>query len=39
VVTTCLVTTPALLRVHCAPPQHRLPVASRRPLISTSFPN
>jgi hypothetical protein len=39
VVTTCLVATLALLRVRHAPPRHRLPVASRRPLISTSFPN
>jgi hypothetical protein len=39
VATTCLATTPALLRVRCAPPQHRFPIASHRPLISTSFPN
>jgi hypothetical protein len=29
----------ALLRVRCAPPRRRLPVASCRPFISTSFPN
>jgi hypothetical protein len=39
VATTCLATTPALLRVCCTLPQHLLPVASRRPLILTSFPN
>jgi hypothetical protein len=39
VATTCLAATPALLRVRRAPLQHRLLVASRRPLISTSFPN
>jgi hypothetical protein len=39
VVTTCLATTLALLRVRRAPPQHRLPVALRRPFISTSVPN
>jgi hypothetical protein len=33
------VATPALLRVRRAPPRRRLPVASRQPLISTSFPN
>jgi hypothetical protein len=39
VATTCLVATLALLRVRCALPRRRLPVASRRPFISTSFPN
>jgi hypothetical protein len=39
VVTTCLTATLALLRVRCEPPRRRLPVASRRPFISTSFPN
>jgi hypothetical protein len=39
VVTTCLAATLALLRVHYAPPRRCLPVASRRPFISTSFPN
>jgi hypothetical protein len=39
VATTCLVATLALLRIHRAPPRHRLLVASRRPFISTSFPN
>jgi hypothetical protein len=39
VVTTCLVATLALLRVRRALPRRRLPVASRRPFISTSFPN
>jgi hypothetical protein len=39
VATTCLAATLALLRVHRAPPRHRLLVASRRPFISTSFPN
>jgi hypothetical protein len=39
VVTICLAATLALLRVHRAPPRRRLPVASRRPFISTSFPN
>jgi hypothetical protein len=39
IATTCLAATPALLRVRHVPPQHRPPVASRRPLISTSFPN
>jgi hypothetical protein len=39
VVTTCLAATLSLLRVCRAPPQRRLPVASRRPFISTSFPN
>jgi hypothetical protein len=38
-VTTCLTATLALLRVRRAPPRRRLPVASRRPFISTSFPN
>jgi hypothetical protein len=39
VVTTCLTATVALLRVCRAMPRRRLPVASRRPFISTSFPN
>jgi hypothetical protein len=39
VATTCLAATPALLRVRRAPPRRHLLVASRRPLISTSFPN
>jgi hypothetical protein len=39
VVTTCLVATLALLQVFRAPPRRRLPVASRRPFILTSFPN
>jgi hypothetical protein len=39
VVTTCLTATLALLRVRHAPPRRHLPVASRRPFISTSFPN
>jgi hypothetical protein len=39
VVTTCLVATLTLLRVRRALPQRRLPVASRRPFISTSFQN
>jgi hypothetical protein len=39
VVTTCLAATLAVLRVRRAPPQRRLPVTSRRPFISTSFPN
>jgi hypothetical protein len=39
VATTCLVATPSLLRVRRVPPQHHLPVASCRPLISTSFSN
>jgi hypothetical protein len=39
VVTTCLTATPTLLRARRAPPRRRLPVASRRPLIWTSFPN
>jgi hypothetical protein len=38
-VTTCLAATLALLRVRRAQPQHRLPVASRRSFISTSFLN
>jgi hypothetical protein len=37
--TTCLAATLALLRVRRAPPRRRLPVASRRPFISTSFPS
>jgi hypothetical protein len=36
IVTTCLAATLALLRVRCAPPRRRLPVASRRPFIQTS---
>jgi hypothetical protein len=39
IATTCLAATPTLLRVRRASPRHRLSVASRRPLISTSFPN
>jgi hypothetical protein len=39
VATTCLAETLALLRVRCVPPRRRLPVASRRLFISTSFPN
>jgi hypothetical protein len=39
IVTTCLAATLALLRVRHASPRCRLPVASRRPLILTSFPN
>jgi hypothetical protein len=39
VVTTFLAATLALLRVCRVLPQHHLPVASRRPFISTSFPN
>jgi hypothetical protein len=39
IATTCLAATLALLRVRHAPPRRRLPVASRRPFISTSFPN
>jgi hypothetical protein len=39
VVTTFLAATLALLRVRRVLPQHHLPVASRRPFISTSFPN
>jgi hypothetical protein len=39
VVTTCLTATLALLQVCRAPPRRRLPVASRRPFISISFPN
>jgi hypothetical protein len=39
VVTTCLAATLALLRVHHALPRRRLPVTSRQPFISTSFPN
>jgi hypothetical protein len=39
VMTTCLAATLTLLRVRSAPPRRHLPVASRRPLISTSFPN
>jgi hypothetical protein len=38
-VTTCLAATLALLRVCRAPPRRHLLVASRRPFISTSFPN
>jgi hypothetical protein len=29
----------ALLQVRCALPRRRLPIISRRPFISTSFPN
>jgi hypothetical protein len=39
VVTTCLTATLALLRVRRALPRRRLPIASRRPFIWTSFPN
>jgi hypothetical protein len=39
ITTTCLAATPALLRVRRTPPRHRLPYASRRLLILTSFPN
>jgi hypothetical protein len=39
VVTTCLAATLTLLRVRRAPPRRHLSVASRRPFISTSFPN
>jgi hypothetical protein len=39
VVTTCLAATLALLQVHRTPPRRRFPVTSRRPFISTSFPN
>jgi hypothetical protein len=39
VVTTFLVATLALLRVHRVPPRRRLPIASRRPFISSNFPN
>jgi hypothetical protein len=39
VATTCLTATVALLRVRRAVPRRRLPVASRPPFISTSFPN
>jgi hypothetical protein len=39
VATTCLAATLALLRARRTPPRHRLLVASRRPFISTSFPN
>jgi hypothetical protein len=38
-VTTCLAATLALLRVRRVTPRRRLPVASRRLFISTSFPN
>jgi hypothetical protein len=38
-VTTCLTATLALLRVCRVPPRSRLPVSSRQPFISTSFPN
>jgi hypothetical protein len=38
-VTTCLAATLTILQVRRAPPRRRLPVASRRPFISTSFPN
>jgi hypothetical protein len=39
VVTTCLAATLALLRARRTPPRRRLPVASCRPFILTSFPN
>jgi hypothetical protein len=39
VVTICLATTLALLRVRRALPRRRLLVTSRQPFISTSFPN
>jgi hypothetical protein len=39
ITTTCLVATLDLLRVRHASPQHHLPVASSRLLISTCFPN
>jgi hypothetical protein len=39
VATTCLVATLALLQLRRTPPRRRLLVASRRPFISTSFPN
>jgi hypothetical protein len=39
VVTTSLAATPTLIPKLRAPPRHCLPAASRRPLISTSFPN
>jgi hypothetical protein len=39
VVTTCDAATLAPFRVHRAPSRRRLPVASRRPFILTSFPN
>jgi hypothetical protein len=39
IATTCLAATLALLRVRRTLPQRRLPVASRRQFISTSFPN
>jgi hypothetical protein len=39
VATTCLVATLTLLRVRHALLRRRLPIASRRPFISTSFPN
>jgi hypothetical protein len=39
VTATCLAATLSLLRVRHATPRRRLPVALRRPFISTSFPN
>jgi hypothetical protein len=39
ITTTCLVATVALLRVRCALPWRRLPIASHRPFTSTRFPN
>jgi hypothetical protein len=39
VATTCLAATLALFRVRHVPPSRCLPVVSRRPFISTSFPN
>jgi hypothetical protein len=39
ITTTCLAATLAVLRVRHVPPRHSPPVASRRPLILTSFPN
>jgi hypothetical protein len=39
VVTTCLAATLTILQVRRVPLRRRLPVASRRPFVSTSFPN
>jgi hypothetical protein len=39
VATTCLAATLALHLVRHTPPRRRLPITSRRPFISTSFPN
>jgi hypothetical protein len=39
VATTCLAATLALHQLRRVPLRHRLLVASRRPFISTSFPN